>query len=57
MSTTHGGSFTLFSFIAERQAEKVQMPVFIVLGLIQPGIESKSAIRVVDILFSQPLIF
>ena len=42
--------------IAERQAEKLWIPIFIVFGLTWPGIEPESTASVADALSSRPLI-
>ena len=43
-------------FIAERQARKLRIPIFIVFGLIQSGIELRSIGSVADALTIRPLI-
>ena len=48
LSTTHYGVFTLSSFVAERQARKQRIPIFIVFGLARPEIEPKSNVSVTD---------
>ena len=42
--------------IAERQAGKLWIPIFIVFGLTRPGIEPESAASVADALSTRPLI-
>ena len=42
--------------IAERQAGKLRIPIFIVFGLTRPGIEPESTASVADALFTRPLI-
>ena len=42
--------------IAERQAGKLGIPIFIVFGLTRPGIESQSTASIADALSTQPLI-
>ena len=44
------------ALIAERQAGKLWIPIFIVFGLTRLGIESKSAVSVADALSTWPLI-
>ena len=56
MSTTHSGGFTLSLLIAERQAGKLCIPMFMVVGLTRPGIESVSSVAVADALSTRPLI-
>ena len=56
LCTTHGGSFTLSLLIAERQAGKLWIPIFIVFGLTQPGIEPESTASVADALSTRTLI-
>ena len=56
LSTTHGGGFTLSLLIAERQAGKLWIPIFIVFGLTRPGIEPESTASVADALSTRPLI-
>ena len=43
-------------FIAERQARKLWIPIFIVFGLTLPGIEPESTASVADALSTRPLI-
>ena len=50
LSTTRDGGFTLSFFIAERQAGKLWIPIFVVFGLTRPGIESRSSASVADAL-------
>ena len=50
--TTLGGGFLLSLLIAERQAGKLEIPIFIVFGLTQPGIEPKFTIRTSNFYFS-----
>ena len=40
----------LFVFIAERQARKLRIPIFIVFGLTRPGIESWCTVSAADAL-------
>ena len=42
--------------IAERQAGKLRIPIFIVFGLTRPGIEPESTAAVADALSTRPLI-
>ena len=42
--------------IAERQAGKLWIPIFIVFGLTRPGIELESTASVADTLSTRPLI-
>ena len=42
--------------IAEREAEKLLIPLFVVFGLTRPGIESGSTVSVADALSTRPLI-
>ena len=42
--------------IAERQAGKLWIPIFIVFGLTRPGIEPESTVSVADALSTRPLI-
>ena len=42
--------------IAERQAGKLRIPIFIVFGLTRPEIESVSTVSVADALSTRPLI-
>ena len=42
--------------IAERQAGKLRIPIFIVFGLTRPGIEHVSTASVADALSTRPLI-
>ena len=45
-----------FPLIAERQAGKLRIPIFIVFGMTRPGIEPKSTASVADALTTRPLI-
>ena len=54
--TTHGGDPKLFFSISERQAGKLWIPIFMVLGLTRPGIEYNSAVLAADALSTRPLI-
>ena len=55
LPTAHGGALTLSVFIAEHQAGKVSIPLFMDFGLIRPGIEHKSTVLVADDLSTRPL--
>ena len=44
LSTIHDEGFTLFLFAAKHQAVKLYIPIFIVFGLILPGIEPESTV-------------
>ena len=48
MSTIRGRGVTLCLFIAERQAGKLRIPIFIVLGLTCPEIEPESTVLAAD---------
>ena len=48
LPTTHGGGFTLFLLIAERQAGKLWIPISIVFGLTRLGIEAQFTVSVAD---------
>ena len=48
LSTTYVVGFTLFHFIAGRQAVKLQIPIFIVFDLTRSGIEPESTVSVAD---------
>ena len=56
LSTTHGRGFTLSLLIAERQAWKLSIPIFIVFGLTPPEIKPKSNVSVTDAVSTRPLI-
>ena len=43
--------------IAERQAGKLRIPIFLVFGLTRPGIEPESTASVADALSTRPLIW
>ena len=51
LSTAHGGGFTLSLFIAERQAGKLQILIFIIFGLTRPQIKPESVVSVAAICF------
>ena len=56
LSTTYDGGFTLFHFVAERQAGELQIPIFIIFCLTPPEIDPEYTVSLADALFTRPLI-
>ena len=53
LSTTYGGGFTLSLLIAESQAGKMRIPIFMVFGLSRSGIEPRSSVSAADVLLTR----
>ena len=56
LSIIRGGGFTLYLFIAERQARKLWTTIFIAFGLTQLRMEPESTVSVADSLSTRLLI-